>query len=356
LQRYPEIAVPLKTIVARLSSCPERQVVIVDNGCGASPPVLFTPNSRLCCGANDSGDATMTVTELNTLVQLLRERGRPENPTVPQMRERFKLLGQKFPAPADAVVEPVVVGEATGEWISAPGVDRSRVVLHLHGGGYVLGDGLVTHRNFAYNLSRAADARVLLLDYRLAPEFPFPAAVEDATAACRHILAEGIEPRRLVISGDSAGGGLAVSTMVVLRDDGDPLPAGAICISPWTDMEGTGETMQSKLTEDPMITPEAIAWFAELYLAGADPRSPLATPLNADLAGLPPLLIQVGSAECLLDDARRLAARAEQAGVDVRLEVADRMIHVWHLFAPMLSEGRDAIERAGSFVRERTGG
>lgn len=298
----------------------------------------------------------MTTTELERLVQLLRERGRPDNPTVPEMRERFKLLGEKFPAPPDAVVEKVTIGEAAGEWVSAPGVEKSRVVLHLHGGGYVLGDGLGTHRNFAYNLSRAADARVLLLDYRLAPEHPFPAAVEDAVAAYRWLLETGVSPARIVVSGDSAGGGLTVSTMVVLRDDGDALPAGGVCISPWTDMEASGETMRSKLEEDPMITPTVISWFADLYLAGADPKMPLAAPIHADLSGLPPLLIQVGTAECLLDDARRLAARAKAAGVEVSLEEAEKMVHVWHLFAPILSEARDAITRAGAFVRERTAG
>lgn len=297
----------------------------------------------------------MTATELQTLVQLLRERGRPENPTVPEMRERFEILGQKFPAPEDALVEPVEIGLAGGQWVAAPGTDPSRVVLHLHGGGYVLGGGLGTHRNFAYNLSRAADARVLLLDYRLAPEHPFPAAVEDAVAAYRWLCESGVSPGRIVIGGDSAGGGLTVSTLVVLRDDGDPMPAGGICISPWTDMEGTGETMLSRQAEDPMIHPGVIAWFAGLYLAGADPRSPLAAPLHADLAGLPPLLLQVGTAECLLDDARRLAARARDAGVEVTLDEAQDMVHVWHLFAPILSEAREAIDRAGAFVRSRTG-
>ncbi|MET4701489.1 monoterpene epsilon-lactone hydrolase [Constrictibacter sp. MBR-5] len=298
----------------------------------------------------------MTATELATLIQAMRDRGRPEQPTVPEMRARYELLGEKFPAPGDARVEKVSAGGCPAEIVAAPEAAASdRWIVYLHGGGYVIGS-CDTHRNLAYALSRAADAQVLLLDYRLGPEHPFPAAVEDAVGAYRWLIARGAKAERTVIAGDSAGGGLTVSALVVLQDDGDAMPAGGVCISPWTDMEGTGATMQSKAEVDPVIWPPVIAWFADQYLAGADPKMPLASPLYADLKGLPPLLVQVGTAECLLDDAVRLADRARAAGVEVVLEPWDDMVHVWHMFAPILSEGRDAIERAGAFVRERTGG
>lgn len=297
----------------------------------------------------------MTASELATLVQIMRERGRPEQPTVPDMRARYELVGEKFPAPAEARVEKVIAGGRPAEIVAAPEAATDRWILYLHGGGYVIGS-CDTHRNLAFALSRTADAQVLLLDYRLAPEHPFPAAVEDAVAAYRWLLARGARPERTAIAGDSAGGGLVVSALIVLQDDGDPKPAAGVCISPWTDMEGSGASMQGKAEVDPVIWPPVIQWFADLYLAGADPKMPLASPLHADLGGLPPLLIQVGTSECLLDDAVRLADRARAAGVEVTLEPSEGMIHVWHMFAPILSEGREAVDRAGAFVRTHTGG
>jgi acetyl esterase/lipase len=224
-------------------------------------------------------------------------------------------------------------------------------MLYLHGGGYVIGS-LTTHRGLAGRLSQAAKARVLLIDYRLAPEHPFPAAVEDATAAYRWLLAHGCTPARLAIAGDSAGGGLTVATLVALRDAGQPLPAAGVCLSPWTDLEGLGESVTSKASADPIVQKEMLLRLASCYLGDADPRTPLAAPLYADLRGLPPLLVQVGTAEILLDDALRLAERAKAAGVAVTLEAWDDMIHVWQLFAPLLPEGQQAIARIGEFVQQ----
>jgi acetyl esterase/lipase len=202
-------------------------------------------------------------------------------------------------------------------------------------------------------LSRTAAARALAIDYRLAPEHPFPAAVEDATAAYRWLLSGGVDPAGVVIAGDSAGGGLTVATLVALRDAGDPLPAAAVCLSPWVDMEGLGESMTAKADVDPMIQRGEILEMAQAYLGEADPRTPLAAPLYADLTGLSPMLIQVGTAEVLLDDSIRLAERARAAGVDVTLEPWDDMFHVWQAFALLLPEGQQAIDRIGEFVRER---
>jgi acetyl esterase/lipase len=225
------------------------------------------------------------------------------------------------------------------------------VILYLHGGGYVIGS-IDTHRELTGRLSRAAAARVFLIDYRLAPEHPFPAAVEDATAAYRWLLQNGATSSRTVIAGDSAGGGLTLATLVALRDAGVPLPAAGVCLSPWTDMEGIGESMATRAHLDPMVQHDRLLHMASLYLNGADPRAPLAAPLYANLTELPPLLIQVGTAETLLDDATRFADRAKTAGVDVTLEAWDDMIHVWQLFASMLPEGQQAIDRLGEYIRQ----
>jgi acetyl esterase/lipase len=179
--------------------------------------------------------------------------------------------------------------------------------------------------------------------------------VEDSTAAYRWVLESGVHPSRIVIAGESAGGGLTVATLVALRDAGDPLPAAGVCLSPWVDMECIGESMTTKAEVDPVVEREDVLKLAKAYLGETEPRTPLAAPLYADLRGLPPLLIQVGTAEVLLDDSTRLAGRAKSAGVEVLFEPWDDMIHMWHMFAAMLPEGQQAIDRIGEFVREHTG-
>jgi acetyl esterase/lipase len=288
---------------------------------------------------------------LTDLIALLTSRPRPPHPTVHELRLGLEILGSKLPPPDDVTCAAVDAGGVPAEWIQAPNAVAPRVILYLHGGGYVLGS-IATHRGLAGRLSRAAAARVLLLGYRLAPEHPFPAAVDDATAAYRWLLSQGVSPARLVIAGDSAGGGLTIATLVALRDAGVSLPAAAVCQSPWVDLEGIGESMMTKAAADPLVNKDMLLQLAAWYLHDANPRAPLAAPLYADLRNLPPLLIQVGTAETLLDDATRLAARATAAGVDVTLEPWEDMIHVWQLFAPMLPEGQQAIERLGAFIQQ----
>ncbi len=295
----------------------------------------------------------MASRELAALIHLLTSRPTPDNATVADRRQGFDMLAAKLPVAPDIACEKVDAAGVPAEWVVAPGAAANRVLLYLHGGGYVIGS-VHTHRDLAGRLSRAAAARVLVIDYRLAPEHPYPAAVEDATAAYRWLLRNGATPARMVIAGDSAGGGLTVATLVALRDAGDPLPAAGVCLSPWVDLEGIGTSITTKAGVDPIVQKPGLLWFASLYLGGADPRTPLAAPLYADLHDLPPLLIHVGTAETLLDDATRLAERAKAAGVNVTLEAWEDMIHVWHLFAAMLPEGQQAVECVGAYVRQRT--
>jgi acetyl esterase/lipase len=291
---------------------------------------------------------------LRTIVEMMRARNADIPPDIdaPTMRIRMEQMTGLLPLPSDVVAEPAVVAGVRAEWVSTPGADEGRVVLYLHGGAYVLGS-VRTHRDLAGRISRAARARVLNLDYRLAPEHPHPAAVEDAVAAYRSLLAHGHDPSRLAIAGDSAGGGLTIATLVALRDAGVPLPASAVCLSPWVDLEGTGESMTARAHLDPMVQKEHLVRMARLYLGDRHPRTPLAAPLYAELAGLPPLLIQVGTAETLLDDSVRIAERARTADVDVTLELWDDMIHVFQAFAPVLPEGQLAIEKIGEYLRTR---
>jgi epsilon-lactone hydrolase len=228
-----------------------------------------------------------------------------------------------------------------------------RAVLYLHGGGYAIGS-LNTHRRLAYDISAACGARVLVIDYRLAPEHPFPAAVEDATTAWRWLLQQGLRPNRLAIAGDSAGGGLTIATLVNLRDHKLALPSCAVAISPWIDLEGIGTSMTARSAQDPMVQKMGLLWMAEMYLAGKDPKTPLAAPLHADLKGLPPILVQVGSAETLLDDATRLAEKLHTSGGEVRLAVWPNQLHVFPFFAPILSEGRDGCLEIGHYIRSHT--
>jgi phosphinothricin tripeptide acetyl hydrolase len=272
--------------------------------------------------------------------------------TVAERRAQYERAEKVFPTPPDVKVERVSAPSAPAEWLRPPSAVAGRVVLYLHGGGYVIGSPR-SHRHLAAAIAGAGAASALLLDYRLAPEHPYPAAVEDATAAYRWLLDQGIAPARIVVAGDSAGGGLTVATLLALRDAGVTLPAGGVCISPWVDLTCSGGSYRTKAEADPIVRRPGIDEMATAYLGGTSPRAPLASPLFADLRGLPPLLIHVGSDEVLLDDSVQLAERARAAGVGAELEVWDRMIHVWHWFLPMLDEAQAAIEAIGRFVRTR---
>jgi epsilon-lactone hydrolase len=294
----------------------------------------------------------MTVAQLQSIVSLLRSRPGPETPDLAYSRAAYERMAVLLGGAPDAKCEKVDAGGVPAEWVAAPGVDPERAVLYLHGGGYAIGS-INTHRRLAYDISAASSARVLLIDYRLAPEHPFPAAVDDAATAWRWLLQQGFTPDRLAIAGDSAGGGLTIATLVNLRDQKLGLPACAVAISPWIDLEGKGDSLTTRASQDPMVQKAGLLWMAGLYLDGKDPRTPLAAPLHADLKGLPPVLVQVGTAETLLNDATRLAEKLYRAGGDVRLAVWPDMLHVFPFFAPILSEGRDGCREIGHFIRDR---
>jgi epsilon-lactone hydrolase len=275
---------------------------------------------------------------------------RPRSDDYRQRRKDIDARGLQYGIAPDVGVEPVTANGVKAEWTATPNDLRDAALLYLHGGGYVIGS-LDSHRHLAAEAGRAAGIAALALDYRLAPEHPFPAAVDDALAGYRFLLGRGISPGRVALAGDSAGGGLVVAAMLAIRDAGLPQPACGWCISPWVDMEAIGETMTSKAAADPTVQRAGLLDMAKMYLRGADPRSPLAAPIYGDLSGLAPLMIQVGACETLLDDALRLAKIGGAADVRVDLQIWPEMIHVWQLFHPELKAGRQAIEAGGAYVR-----
>lgn len=294
----------------------------------------------------------MSAYELESLIKMLRSGGPDLAAPPPQARENFEAMLAGIPIPEDVTFEETTIGGISGRWSTTPDAVPGRVLLYLHGGAYVVGSSL-GYRPLSSALARSTRARGLALDYRLAPENPFPAAVDDTVAAYRMLLAQGISPGSIAIAGDSAGGGLTVALLMAARAAGLPMPAAALAISPWADLACDGASFSTKAAQDPALNREGLLAMAALYLNGALAQSALASPVYGDLAGLPPLLIQVGSAEVLLDDAVQLTARAAEADVAVQLEVWPEMPHVWHAFAHQLSEGRDAIAAAGAFLAAR---
>lgn len=252
----------------------------------------------------------------------------------------------------DTIIEEIMVNGISSVWISTPGVTEDNVVLYLHGGGYVQGS-MNLQKDLVSRISRVSKSRVLMIDYRLAPESPYPAALEDSVIAYKWLIDnKGINPKSIVISGDSAGGGLTAATLLKLRDIGIILPAAAVLLSPWTDLDITGDSVRSKRRIDPFIDASALFFMADLYIGDNDPKNPYISPLYGDLKGLPPLLIQVGSAEVILDDSIRFAEKAKSAGVEVTLDVWEDMVHVFQVFAAWAPEGEQAIEKIGEFIQK----
>ncbi len=289
---------------------------------------------------------------VSIFIRLIMKR-RPEGgeaEVVEYLRSKLELsqfVRSLITQPVDA--QPVNEGSVKGEWLQVPD-DPQQTVYYLHGGGYVACSPK-THRPFTAALSRAANARVFALDYRLAPEHRFPAAVEDAVAGYRWLLDHGVDPQEIVIGGDSAGGGLAMATLVALRDAGERLPRAAFVLSPWTDLAVTGRSLDANDESDPMFYGDAIRWMAPVYVGDASPRNVLVSPIYADLSNLPPLLIYVSDTEVLLDDSVRLADRAKKCGVSVDLRVWSDLPHVWPIFVAFkLPESFQALGEIAQFI------
>lgn len=296
----------------------------------------------------------MAQSEIEAVRALLCSKPRPVG--WPERRRRLDDVGSVWPIADDVKLAAVDVTGVPGEYSIVPGSAPSCILLFFHGGGYCSGS-ILSHRRMVTEAGRAAGIRTLAVAYRLAPEHPFPAAFDDALTAWRFLRNQGIPAASIAVGGDSAGAGLAIGLISQLRDADEALPACAWFVSPWTDLTMSGATLASKSAVDPIIHKEYLNELADAYLpAGTDRRDPRISPLYADLRNFPPILIQVGSAETLLDDATRFAALAGAADVSVTLEIWPQMIHAWHLWNAHLEPGRRALFSAGAFIRKHLRG
>jgi epsilon-lactone hydrolase len=296
----------------------------------------------------------MSQSELAELIGILRSSGPDLSAPPAKLRADFSAMVAAAPVASDLRFDSISMGGIPGLASISPGARTDRCLLYLHGGAFVIGSAH-DYRSLYGELGRAIGVRAVAPDYRLAPENPFPAAVTDVLNVYRALLADGLPASAIVLAGDSAGGGLVASLMIAARDAGLPMPAGALLISPWADLACEAPSMTTKATADPALTREGLLANAALYLAQHLPQTPLASPVHADLARLPPMLVQVGTAEILLDDALRIATRAAQANVRIVLSVWPDMPHVWHFFGFMLEEGRRAVREAADFLRAQLG-
>lgn len=294
----------------------------------------------------------MADADIAAIRTMLASQPRPSGPA--ERRQRLDSFGSALGVPDDARLETVQINGVQAEWSATPAADPACAVLYLHGGGYMAGS-IVSHRYVAIEIGRSARARTLALDYRRAPEHPYPAQLDDALAAYRYLLDQGLTAGKIAVGGDSAGGNLTLALLIALRTRGLPLPACGWLVSPWSDLTASGATMQSKAAVDPMIQKPYVLELAQNFAGGRDLSDPLISPQLADLTGLPPLLIQVGSEETLLDDSVMLAGRAGAAGVATTLEIWPDMIHAFTMFFPLVAASRRATVDAGSFIRRHFG-
>lgn len=297
----------------------------------------------------------MSQQQRDALDQLLRDAPLDLGGDVAEQRVIFEEMMAAIPVPADVTTSARSLGGIAVVNVEVAGADPEGVIFYLHGGAYAIGTA-ASSVGLASDLARRAGARLVTVDYRLAPEHPYPAAIDDAVAAYRGLLDSGVAASAIAIAGESAGAGLAAATLVALKHVGLPQPSGAVLMSPWVDLTLSGESISGKAGVDPALTPEGLRRRAVDYVAAGEQRAELVSPIFADLTGLPPLLIQAGSHEILLDDATRLAARAAAADVAVRLEVTPGVPHVFQAFAAMLDEGDTALTSAGEFLRDHLAG
>ena len=267
-------------------------------------------------------------------------------------RKALEMLAVGVELPEDVECVSVNINDISSLWCKTQDSENDRVILFLHGGAYIAGSADISKYHSIY-ISRVSNTELLSVNYRLAPEHPYPAALDDAVKAYRWLVEEkGFSPKRIVIVGVSAGGGLTIASLLKLRELGIELPVAAVCISPWADLAFTGETFRSRAKLDPFTTPDGLEFDANLYIGNENAKNPFISPVYADLHGLPPLYIMAGTAEILHDDAVRLAERAAKAGVDVTLDIWEDMIHGFPVFAKVAPESREAIEKIGEFIRK----
>jgi len=297
----------------------------------------------------------VSIEQRENLEAILRQSAFPDDADVNEQRRALRELLSAQPLPADVTVTAAELGGVPAAEITVDGIEPRHVVLYFHGGVYVMGEAALA-ADLASQVGRRTDAKVMSVDYRLAPEHPYPAAVDDALAAYEGLLDNGTAPSDIVLAGESAGGALAVATLVSARDRGLPLPAAAFVMSPYADLTLSGATMETKSEVDPLMSREALQARVADYTAGQDAALGLVSPVFADLAGLPPLIIQAGSHEVLLDDAVRLARQAATADVEVTLEITPRVPHVFQAYHAILDEGAAALDRAGQFLSARLAG
>jgi monoterpene epsilon-lactone hydrolase len=291
----------------------------------------------------------VSIEQREKLDAILRQGGFPADSDVDEQRRLLRELLSAQPLPADVTVAEAALGGVRTAEITVDGIEPRHIVMYFHGGVYVLGDAFLA-ADLASQVGRRTSAKVISLDYRLAPEHPYPAAVDDALTAYEALLRNGTAASDIAFAGESAGGGLAIATLVDARDNGLPLPAAALLMSPYVDLTLAGATMETKRGADPLLSPEALRARVTDYTAGQDPGLGLISPLFAELSGLPPLMIQAGSHEVLLDDAIRLAGVAATADVEITLEITPGVPHVFQAYHPILNEAVGALDRAGLFL------
>jgi monoterpene epsilon-lactone hydrolase len=280
--------------------------------------------------------------------------GTGATPTLEQQRDSMTIMAQTATVPEGVTISETYAGGCRAYWHDPAGAVTDRVILYVHGGGYVIGSPK-SHERLVGHIASAVGCRALNVDYRLAPEHPHPAAVTDATNAYRWLLAQGYKPQHIAICGDSAGGGLTLATLLSIKENGLPQPAAGVPLSPWTDMEGIGESMSSNAPKDLIVQKDGLLGMAGAFLGEANPRDPLAAPLYGDYRGLAPLYIQVGGDETLLDDSTRVAVRARDAGVEVKLDIFPEMQHVFQASAGNIPEATEAVERIGQYLKVKLG-
>ena len=287
---------------------------------------------------------------LKKIIDVKRKNPYRENKTIAQLREETEDAGKKIPLPKHTKFKRVSVGNIDAEWITCGEFETDKIFMFMHGGGYYRGSIASTRATVA-RISAEAKVRCLSIEYRLAPEYPFPAAIDDTYTAYNWLLKEGVKPKNIIVSGQSAGGGLCLALLLKLKEKKILQPRGAVALSPWTDLTQSGKTMKTNADIDPVISKKYLDRMANLYLVKTPNTSPLVSPLYGQLSGLPPLLVQVGSAETMLDDSLRFVEKAKEAKVDVQLEVWKDMFHGWHGSAHILKDGEKALKNIGFFCR-----